>query len=274
MSDPAKKIKRLALQGLAEDNKGTREINSSMIIELQARYVEELSRNLPGVDVVFYPNNCGGQQKDKYMIATYLCAAQRLDSGHTQNEGDGVHSITERAVKSAKKSETIYVSHQYISVIRNAKENGSTLHLREMGFSEFNDMKAEQVQEGKEAAAVDLGALLDAGGSAVVTLVTGDTRLAAHRAVLAARSPVFAAVFSHGTLEATVPDVGGQLLRHLVAYMYTLQAPQLARMSPQLLVAADKYGLSGLKAQCEQQLAAQLSVETAVATAVLAIRNS
>ncbi|XP_049796170.1 ankyrin repeat and SOCS box protein 8-like isoform X2 [Schistocerca nitens] len=56
--------------------------------------------------------------------------------------------------------------------------------------------------------------------------------------------------------------------------MYTLQAPQLARMDPQLLVAADMYGLSGLKAQCEQQLAAQLSVETAVATAVLAIRNS
>ncbi|XP_049798414.1 ankyrin repeat domain-containing protein 65-like isoform X2 [Schistocerca nitens] len=131
-----------------------------------------------------------------------------------------------------------------------------------------------QVQEVKEAAAVDLGTLLDAGDSAVVTLVAGDTRLAAHRAVLAARSPVFAAVFSHGTLEAAVPDVGGPLLRHLVAYMYTLQAPQLARMDPQLLVAADKYGLSGLKAQCEQQLAAQLSVETAVATAVLAIRNS
>ncbi|XP_049944361.1 protein roadkill-like [Schistocerca serialis cubense] len=136
------------------------------------------------------------------------------------------------------------------------------------------DNPTEQVQEGKEAAALELGALLDAGGSAVVTLVAGDTRLAAHRAVLAARSPVFASIFSHGTLEATVPDMGGQLLRHLVAYMYTLQAPQLARMAPQLLVAADKYGLSGLKAQCEQQLAAQLSVETAVATAVLAIRNS
>ncbi|XP_049944971.1 uncharacterized protein LOC126426910 isoform X2 [Schistocerca serialis cubense] len=133
---------------------------------------------------------------------------------------------------------------------------------------------AGQVQEGKEAAAVDLGTLLDAGDSAVVTLVAGDTRLAAHRAVLAVRSPVFASIFSHGTLEATVPDVGGQLLRHLVAYMYTLQATQLARMAPQLLVAAHKYGLSGLKAQCEQQLASQLSIETAVTTAVLAIRNS
>ncbi|XP_046984086.1 ankyrin-3-like isoform X1 [Schistocerca americana] len=142
------------------------------------------------------------------------------------------------------------------------------------GTDNMKSPTAGQVQEGKEAPTVDLGTLLDAGDSAVVTLVAGDTRLAAHRAVLAARSPVFASIFSHGTLEATVPDVGGQLLRHLVAYMYTLQAPQLARMAPQLLVVADKYGLSGLKAQCEQQLAAQLSVETAVATAVLAIRNS
>ncbi|XP_046983103.1 uncharacterized protein LOC124553261 [Schistocerca americana] len=36
-------------------------------------------------------------------------------------------------------------------------------------------------------------------------------------------------------------------------------------MAPQLLVAADKYGLSGLKAQCEQQLAAQLSLKKAAA---------
>ncbi|XP_047104822.1 uncharacterized protein LOC124743691 [Schistocerca piceifrons] len=45
-------------------------------------------------------------------------------------------------------------------------------------------------------------------------------------------------------------------------------------MAPQLLVAADQYGLSVLKVQCEQQVAAQLSVETASATGVLAIRHS
>ena len=74
----------------------------------------------------------------------YLYAVQRLDiqsishkyfiRGHTQNEGDAVHSIIERSLRSAKKSGPIYVPDQYISIIRNAKKKGEPLHLREMGF--------------------------------------------------------------------------------------------------------------------------------------------
>ncbi|XP_046979668.1 ankyrin repeat domain-containing protein 23-like [Schistocerca americana] len=83
----------------------------------------------------------------------------------------------------------------------------------------------------------------------------------------------------HDTLEAStgevaVPDVEGPVLRQLVAYLYTLQAPQLPSLAPQMLVAADKYGVSALKARCEQLVAAQLSVETAAAAAVVAIRHS
>ncbi|XP_049942875.1 ankyrin-3-like [Schistocerca serialis cubense] len=137
----------------------------------------------------------------------------------------------------------------------------------------------EPTQEVMETTAVDLGALLDAGDGAVVTLVAGGTRLVAHRAVLADRSPVFGAMFRHDTLEATagevaIPDVEGPVLRQLVAYLYTLQAPQLPSLASHLLAAADKYGVSALKARCEQHVAAQLSVETAAATAVLAIRHS
>ncbi|XP_046984158.1 integumentary mucin C.1-like [Schistocerca americana] len=137
----------------------------------------------------------------------------------------------------------------------------------------------EAIKDITETAAVDLGDLLDAGDCAVVTLTAGDTRLLAHRAVLADRSPVFAAMFAHDTLEASsgavrIPDVGGPVLRQLVSYLYTLQAPQLPGAAPQLLAAADKYGVSGLKAECERQVAAQLTVETAAAAAVLAVRHS
>ncbi|XP_049769532.1 speckle-type POZ protein-like A [Schistocerca cancellata] len=105
----------------------------------------------------------------------------------------------------------------------------------------------EAVQE------VSLGALLDAGDGAVVTLVVGDTRLVAHRAVLATRSPVIAAMFLYGTPQASsdqlaLPDVEGPVLQQLLGYPYTLQAPQLPGMAHQLLATADRCGVSVLKA--------------------------
>ncbi|XP_049944027.1 ankyrin-1-like [Schistocerca serialis cubense] len=146
----------------------------------------------------------------------------------------------------------------------------------------------------EETATVDLAAMLEAGGGGgLVELVSGQTRLVVHRAVLAARSPVFAAMFRHDTLEArssevTITDTGGPELSLLVAYLYTLRAPQLPGLAPQLpglapqlpslasqlLAAADKYGVLGLKAACEQQLIAQLDVENAAAAAVVAARHS
>ncbi|XP_049769452.1 speckle-type POZ protein-like [Schistocerca cancellata] len=124
-----------------------------------------------------------------------------------------------------------------------------------------------------------LAALVDGGEDALVTLVAGETRVAAHRAVLAAASPVFEAMFAHDMLEAScgqvsIDDVEGPVLRLLVAYTYTLQAPQLPDTAPQLLSAADKYGLSALKSACERQLISQLAVETAAATAIRAVRHS
>ncbi|XP_047101632.1 ankyrin-2-like [Schistocerca piceifrons] len=137
----------------------------------------------------------------------------------------------------------------------------------------------EAVKGTKETTAVGIGAFLDAGDCAMVILVAGDTRLVVHRAVLADRSPVFAAMFRHDTLEASsgevnIEDVGGPVLRELVSYLYTLQAPQLPGTAQQLLAAADKYGVSRLKAECERQVAAELTVETAAAAAVLAVRHS
>ncbi|XP_047100046.1 poly [ADP-ribose] polymerase tankyrase-1-like [Schistocerca piceifrons] len=135
------------------------------------------------------------------------------------------------------------------------------------------------VGEDGVTAAADLADLLDASSGAVVTLVAGETRLVAHRAVLAARCPVLAAIFVHdapkasGGGQASVADVEGPALRHLVAYCYTLRAPQLRGTAHQLLAAADKFGLPALKSACEQQVAAQLSAETAAAAAVVAVRH-
>ncbi|XP_046983473.1 histone-lysine N-methyltransferase EHMT1-like [Schistocerca americana] len=132
--------------------------------------------------------------------------------------------------------------------------------------------------EAQHSTPVYLGALLDDGEGATVTLAAGETRLVVHRAVLVAGSPVFEAMFRHDTAESRgglvdVADVDGPVLRELLTYLYTLRAPQLASLAPRLLVAADKYGVASLKAQCEQQLAAGLTVDNAAATAVLAVRH-
>ncbi|XP_049842805.1 ankyrin repeat and protein kinase domain-containing protein 1-like [Schistocerca gregaria] len=146
-----------------------------------------------------------------------------------------------------------------VSPLRNDNRDSSTM---------------KQDQKAEETAAEGQPGLLHAGPDAAVTLVAGGTRLAAHTAVLAARSPVFADTFRRFSLQATggrvaVSGVQGPVLRQLLAYVYTV--PGTAQ---QLLAAADKFGLPGLRAQCEQQVAAELSVETAAATAVLAISNS
>jgi len=81
----------------------------------------------------------------------YLYAVERFNinsithkylvRGHTQNEGDAVHSIIERSVKKSKKSGPIYVPDQYVCLIRNAKKKGNPLNVKEMSFGDFWDLK-------------------------------------------------------------------------------------------------------------------------------------
>nr|CAH7753406.1 unnamed protein product [Callosobruchus chinensis] len=73
-----------------------------------------------------YRNGCG-QQKNSVMFTLYLYAVQKFDflncithklliKGHTQNEGDSVHSVIESQIKRSLKSGPIYVPMQYVAV--------------------------------------------------------------------------------------------------------------------------------------------------------------
>lgn len=65
-----------------------------------------------------------------------------LVRGHTQNEGDAIHSITEKSLTRAKKAGPIYVPDQNVPLIRHAKETGPPLNVREMNFTDFYDLTA------------------------------------------------------------------------------------------------------------------------------------
>jgi hypothetical protein len=70
--------------------------------------------------------------------------------------------------------------------------------------------------------------------------------------VLAASSPVFAAMFNSGMLEAKndhvqIEDVEGDVMKAMLRFMYTGTAPGIEGIADQLLAAADKYQLERLK---------------------------
>jgi hypothetical protein len=111
-----------------------------------------------------------------------------------------------------------------------------------------------------------------------VELVAADKqRFPAHRAVLAAQSEVFNAMFSPRSNmqeafnhQIELPDIPGPALEALLSYLYG----SLPSLSPdivlQLFMAADKYGILGLRDECVLVLLECLDMESVALVAQLA----
>ncbi|KAL6603679.1 hypothetical protein ACP70R_044040 [Stipagrostis hirtigluma subsp. patula] len=127
-----------------------------------------------------------------------------------------------------------------------------------------------------------LGELLRKGTGADVTLVVSGEYFAAHKAILASRSPVFMAEFFGHMEEKRSPrveirDMEAAVFRAMLHFVYTDTAPELldreadgGAMAQHLLAAADRYGLDRLKLMCEDKLYDGTGVETAATTLALA----
>lgn len=107
------------------------------------------------------------------------------------------------------------------------------------------------------------------------SVTTSELMFYAHKAVLAARSPVFAKMFEHSLQESitncvTVTDINPEVFKELLTYIYTGQAPNIQTLASSLLNPAEKYQLGRLKALCERQMSYGLQVENAAETLVLA----
>lgn len=95
---------------------------------------------------IFWTDNCPGQNKNKVLFTFYSWVSKThkvdihhkfLEKGHTQNEGDSMHSTIEKC----RKNKTIYIPAQYYSLIRNAKISGSTYMVHEVEQNEIMDFK-------------------------------------------------------------------------------------------------------------------------------------
>ncbi|KAH9364047.1 hypothetical protein HPB48_016385 [Haemaphysalis longicornis] len=121
----------------------------------------------------------------------------------------------------------------------------------------------------------DLGHLLESRRFSDVIVTVEGKRIYAHINILAARSPVFAAMFEHEMKEndlgrVEITDCEFEVLNEVMEFIYTGRATKLDQMAGQVLVAANKYDLARLKAMCEDVLCSKLCVKTAVETLALA----
>lgn len=121
----------------------------------------------------------------------------------------------------------------------------------------------------------DFGALLENSKLSDVTLSVGKKDFFVHKVILAARSPVFAAMFDHQLEESKqnrviIEDVEYSVLKEMLVYMYTGRSPKIEKMADGLLAVADKYDMSELKAMCEDVLGSVLTADSAAFLLVFA----
>jgi len=121
----------------------------------------------------------------------------------------------------------------------------------------------------------DFGHLLESATFSDMTLKVEDKVYPVHKAILAARSPVFAAMFNHDLEETklgvvSITDLDTEVLREMLKFIYTGKVAQLDTMADALLAAADKYALERLKIMCEEALASNLSIENVCDILILA----
>lgn len=116
--------------------------------------------------------------------------------------------------------------------------------------------------------AADMSRLLESHLFSDVVLAVDGREFHSHKAVLAARCPVFAAMFEHDMEEKTknrvdIIDVAQDVFQEFLLFIYTDRAPNLDKFAENLLVVADKYALQRLKEMCEERLCFDLSTDTA-----------
>jgi len=125
----------------------------------------------------------------------------------------------------------------------------------------------------------DLGGLFENSQFADVVLFCGGREFQCHKAILAARSQVFQAMFEHDMEEkkssrVEVKDVEADVMAEMLRFIYTGNTSSLESMADSLLAAADKYALDRLKVSCEEALCNGLTVENVSEVLILADLHS
>ncbi|XP_065209115.1 speckle-type POZ protein B-like [Planococcus citri] len=118
--------------------------------------------------------------------------------------------------------------------------------------------------------------ILNDGRFSDVTISVNGKTYDLHKAILAARSPVFSAMFSNYTMlenqknEVEIKDIQQDIFEEMLYYIYTGTTRNLDELAFELIPVTDKYDLDELKNMCEQVMFNKLSLENAAEILMLA----
>ncbi|EPS63639.1 hypothetical protein M569_11144, partial [Genlisea aurea] len=123
----------------------------------------------------------------------------------------------------------------------------------------------------------DLKRLLESGNGCDVVFEVDDQKFNAHKSILAARSPVFNALF-FGSLSdpnvkcVPIQDMDPHVFKGLLEFVYCdeLSGEVYGSMHQSLFVAADRYDFNQLKIHCQNKLYQGICVETVASILLMA----
>lgn len=120
--------------------RGSSEIGSCLLKFIKAGIDNSIT------EFSFFSDNCSGQNRNKFLFAFYSYASMKfnikirhtyLEAGHTQSEGDSVHSVIEKAARNIP----IYTPEQWYSVVRTAKKKRPLYTVHEISQEVVFDLK-------------------------------------------------------------------------------------------------------------------------------------
>ncbi|KAH9364046.1 hypothetical protein HPB48_016384 [Haemaphysalis longicornis] len=238
-----------------------------------------------------YPKGCNyGESKD--FVALYVCDAANNYNGNYRIEykfavidEEGQKANLQEATSCFRRcgiwgfARFIEKDDLLTGTGRLLPNDKLTVYCEVLSFVDYGNLSKQntpgEIQVPGWRLSQDFGHLLASRRFSDVVLSVEGKDIHAHKNILAARSPVFAAMFEHdmkgeeqGRVEIT--DCSFEVFREVVEFIYTGGAPKLHQMVEQVLVAASKYNLWRLKAMCEDILCQKLSVRTAAEILVCA----
>lgn len=197
----------------------------------------------------------------------------------TRKVSDSTWTITEFANEGFISRDNNLI-HGHFKVIIECQINVYAAHTRVREIKEVIDEEQENTLRFREFDKYEH--LMNDDVFSDVSFIIEGKRLKAHKCILVKSSPVFAAMFLHEMIEkreSTVRindmrlDVFVEMLRFIYAGKINLQVYGVKYMPKELLIAADKYSIDGLRNMCTKLIYDNLCIDNAVEILVIADRH-